>query len=229
MTDVVEERHVGGFSFGNLHHGRNQPAQIELRMQLHARVGGPIVGPREDRQTQVDDGGVQGVHRVRQIDRERVVEIQRPGRPDQALREVRVDAPVARFVRIGQGRPRHARTNTDVVELRLQRAQTGFDVAQTLAIRQLREGHAQVLIPTREPRDLVFAVVPGDTRLEFETRDVIHQLREDRAARLHAAFCDHPVARPTRPCSRYLRRYRKVQRHHLSRLRSTRCGESPQR
>jgi hypothetical protein len=72
---VVEKRHIGGFAFGTLHHGGNQPAQIELRMQLHARVGGPIVGPREDRQPQVDDGGVQGVHRVRQIDRERVVEI----------------------------------------------------------------------------------------------------------------------------------------------------------
>jgi hypothetical protein len=43
----------------------------------------------------------------------------------------------------------------------------------------------------------VLAVVPGDTRLEFETRDVIHQLSEYRAARLHAALCDQPVERPT--------------------------------
>jgi hypothetical protein len=75
-----------------------------------------------------------------------------------------------------------------VVQLRLQRAQARFDVAQTLAIGELREGHAQVLIPTREPRDLRIARVAIDAGAELARRDVGHQFGEDGAAWQHPAF-----------------------------------------
>jgi ABC-type Mn2+/Zn2+ transport system ATPase subunit len=64
--------------------------------------------------------------------------------------EVGEDAPVTRFVRVRQRRARHLATESQVIELALQRTQTGSDVAQTLPIGQLSEGHRQIVIPAGE-------------------------------------------------------------------------------
>jgi hypothetical protein len=44
-----------------------------------------------------------------------------------------------------------------MVELELKYAQTAFDVAQTVAKRQLGEGHAEEWLPTKEPADPMVA------------------------------------------------------------------------
>ena len=46
-----------------------------------------------------------------------------------------------------------------MIELRALRPQARLDVAQALAIGQLRERHRQVLVEAGEPLDLVLAVV----------------------------------------------------------------------
>jgi len=63
--------------------------------------------------------------------------------------------------------------------------QTRFDVAQALAIGQLREGHAEVLIETREPLDLVLAGIPRDAAVKRVQRQMLHHLREYELAQVH--------------------------------------------
>ena len=99
---IVEKRHVCGFSFSNLHDCGDRPAEIELRVQFHGGIVSSIAGPRKHRQTEVDDGRVEGIHRVRQVDGEGLIDIERPRGANQAVREVGVDTPVAGFVRISQ-------------------------------------------------------------------------------------------------------------------------------
>jgi len=55
-------------------------------------------------------------------------------------------------VRAG-GRVGHAprARNADVIQLRLHRAETRFDIPQTLAIGELGERQAEILIPTGKP------------------------------------------------------------------------------
>jgi len=65
---------------------------------------------------------------------------------DQALREVGMDAPVAQLVGIGQCRASDRFAKTHVVELGVLGRQTHFDVAQTLAVGQLGEGHDPELL-----------------------------------------------------------------------------------
>ena len=137
----VEGGHIGALSGRNLHHGGDRTAQVDQRVQLDRRIAAAIVRPRKDRQTEFDDRGVEGVDRVRQVDGEGVV-IEGARRADEAVREVAIDAPVPRFVGIRHGRPRDARANADVIQLGLHGAETRFDVAQALPIRQLCEGHA---------------------------------------------------------------------------------------
>src|ERR1035437_1171832 len=81
---------------------------------------------------------------------------------NQPLREVGKDTPVPRFVRIRQRRASHLATESQVIQLALQRTQTSFDVAQTFPIGQLGEGHRQILIPTAEASQPEVALITLD-------------------------------------------------------------------
>ena len=106
--------------------------------------------PREQRQAQVDGRGIERVDRVLAIDTERLVHIAPARDANQVLCKLRVDAPIARFVRIGQRAARDRTTNAEVIELGRLRSQAGLDIAQTLAVAQLREGHVAELIGAAE-------------------------------------------------------------------------------
>ena len=76
--------------------------------------------------------------------------IERSCNGNQHLREIGVDGPVVRVVGIGQGGTPDAAAKPRVIEFRAHGTETGLDVAQTLAIGQLREDHRQIPIPTGE-------------------------------------------------------------------------------
>jgi hypothetical protein len=60
-----------------------------------------------------------------------------------------------------------------MIEPQLPSAQTGLDVAQALAKRELSESQTQKLIPAREILDVPIALVPLDTEIELVSRDEI--------------------------------------------------------
>jgi hypothetical protein len=73
-----------------------------------------------------------------------------------------------------------------VVELGGLRPQARGDVAQTLSIGQLREGHATKLIGATEIADSPIAAVTLDDATEGLPRKMIHQLSEHQLADMHA-------------------------------------------
>lgn len=73
-----------------------------------------------------------------------------------------------------------------MIELALLRPQTHLDVAQAFPVRQLSEGHATILIPTREVLDVLSAAIAPDTTPEGMLRKVIQHLRENELACVHA-------------------------------------------
>ena len=224
---IVEEGHIRAFSLGNVHNRGNHAAQIQLRVQLHGGVTTTIARPREDGQTEIDDRGIERVDRVRQVDRQRLVDIEGARRPNETLREVGVDTPIAGLVGIRQRRSRDAGADARVIEPGLHRTQARFDITQTLAVGELREGHAQILIPAREPRRLVVAAVSRDARLEFARRHMGHQLSEDGAARWHPPFCCGGSGRRFCRKTRVAKRYRCGANSPGSRVGSTLYSDSP--
>jgi hypothetical protein len=78
--------------------------------------------------------------------------------------------------------------NPQVIQLPPKSPQASFDVAQTLAKSELREGHGEKLVPAGKTPDSVLAVVTRHTVPEFVSGNEIHQLREHRLARVHCAF-----------------------------------------
>ncbi len=184
-NDLVENVHVVQLSVADVDEAGNVATQVEQRMQLDGRLGRPKRSPRKYRQAQIDSGRIQCVNRLREIDAKRFVHIERARYSNQALCKVGIDAPVSNRIRIGQRVARYRAAKAHVVELGGLAAQTRFDVAQTLAIGQLRERHAQKLIETSEVFDLVLSVVASDTSAESGQRQVQHHLRKNKFARVH--------------------------------------------
>jgi len=146
-------------------------AQVEQRVQLDRRLRMAKRGPRKQRQAKVYGGGIQRVDGI--------------GHDNEGLGEFVVDTPVARLVGIGQGAAADVATDAEVVELGGLRSQTSFDVAQALAIRQLRKGHAQELIQAAEAADVEVATVLLDQSPESVPRRELHHLGKDQLASVH--------------------------------------------
>lgn len=176
---LVENIDFVQFAVADVNKARDIAAQIEQCMHFHRCFGRAKRCPGKHRQTQIDGCGIERVNGVLQVDAKRVVCVKRSRYADQALREIGVDTPVAYRVGIRERVARHRRTNTEVIKLRLLGTQTGFDIAQALAKRQLRKGHAQEVIQARKRFHFVLPLIAIDTTLKCRQRQVLHELRED--------------------------------------------------
>jgi len=117
------------------------------------------VCPGKKRKAEIDSGGIECIHGLVEIQPQVLVGIERTGQLDQCLGEVGIDAPVSLFVGLGQGAPGNRGSNPHMIELGLLSTKTGFDVAKTFAIGQLRKRHDQVLIEAPELLHIAFALI----------------------------------------------------------------------
>jgi len=184
-NDLVENVHIVQLAIADVNEAGDVATQVEQRMQLDRRLGRTKRCPRKYRQAQIDSGRIQRVDRLREIDAKRFVHVERSSNSDQALGKVGIDAPISNGIRVGQCVARYRAAKAHMVEFGGLTAQTGFDVAQALAVGQLRKRHAHKLVETGEMLDLVFSVVADDTTAESGQRQVRHHLRKNKFARVH--------------------------------------------
>ena len=90
------------------------------------------------------------------------------------------------FVRLGQGGSCYAAVNTHVMELRLLGTQTGFYIPKAFPVCELGKRHGVILIAASECLDFVIALVAMDAATERMHWQVIHELRKDEFACVHA-------------------------------------------
>ena len=154
-------------------------------MQLHRRFGGAKFGPREHRQTQIDRRGIECVNGVRQLDSKTVRRVQGARSDNQTLGELGVDAPVSTLVGVGQRRTSHWLRQPHMIKLARLRTQTCFDIAQTLAVRQLCKRHHAKLFDTRQRSHPVVGMMPLSDAVESFPRQKVHHLREQSLAKVH--------------------------------------------
>jgi len=173
-AELVQNVDLVNLAMCNDHNSWDVAAQIEQRVQFHRSFVLAKLSPREKCQTQIDGAGIECVNSLGQFDAEAVVRVEYPGAGNQHLRKVGVDAPIAHRVRMGQSVARDLAANAEMIELALLRAQASFDIAQTLPIGELREGHAKKLIPARKGLEFVVALITFDTTSKsFEGRKSI--------------------------------------------------------
>jgi len=160
-------------------------AQIEQSVHLHRRLGGAKVCPWKQRQAKIDGGRVQSIDRVGQLQAQAFVGVELARLGNQPVGELRVNAPVARLVGIGQRRSPDRLAKAHVVELRGLRRQADFDIAQALSVSQLRERHRSVLLGTAQRSHPSVAAVARNNPRECAPWQKIHELGEQRLADIH--------------------------------------------
>lgn len=182
----VQHVDLVGLAVRDVDEGWNVAAQVEQRMQSDGCFGGTKRRPWKQRQAQVYGRGIQGVHGVVQIDAETLVAVQFARTTNEQCSQVGLDVPVAPFVGIGQRRTPDRRAKAHAVQLRLIRQQTGFDVAQTLAVSQLGERHGAELLGAGQAAHSEIATITRHGSCKTGPRNELHDLCKQRLARVHS-------------------------------------------
>ena len=181
----VEDPDVVHFSIGNVDEGWNGTLQVEQCMEFDRSFGSAKPCPWEQFEAQVDCGCVQRIDRRIQIQSQVGIGVERACDGDQALSEIGIDAPVAPFVGIGQGRAFHRPAEPGVVKLGALRRQAHFDVAQAFAKGQLCKDHGKELVPARQLPNAAIAVVALNAPAELVVRKESNDLRKDCLPSVH--------------------------------------------
>ena len=176
---------VGQLAVRHVNKARNVAAQIQQSVHFHRRLGCAEVGPRKDRQAQVDGGRIQGVDRIGQVQTKILRRVQLPRLGDQPLGQIRVDAPIARFVGVGQRRAPNRFAQAHVIQLRRLNRQARLDIPQTLPVGQLGKRHGPVLLAAVQRTHPIVATIPRNDPAESLPRQKLHQLSEKRLAGVH--------------------------------------------
>ena len=99
---VVERFDVVHFPAGNVDETREVAAQVDQGMQFDGSLASAESRPREESQTQSDRRRIEGVDGLFQFDAQGVAGIELPGLRDEDAGEIRVNAPIAVLVGLGQ-------------------------------------------------------------------------------------------------------------------------------
>lgn len=184
-NEHVEDVDIVQFAVGDVNEARDSAAQVEQRVQFYRRFGFAKLGPRKQRQAQVDGGGIQGVDRLGEIHCKRLLSIQPACGADKRVGELGINAPVARLVGVGQGAAAHVATQPQVIEFGGLRAQTRLDVAQAFAVGQLCKSHRQKLVQAAEGAHVEIAAIFRHQTAKGMPRRELHELRENEIANVH--------------------------------------------
>src|ERR1035437_1324008 len=163
----VQDPDIADAAAGNMHKTRDIAAQVQQRVQLDGALVPAELGPGKQRKAKVHGGRVEGIDGLFQIDGERLVGVERPCACDEACSQIRVEAPVALLVGLGQRVASGHAAEPGVIELGPDGPQAGLDVPQALPVCQLRECHRQKLVQARESSKPELAAVTSHAAPEL--------------------------------------------------------------
>ena len=200
--DLVEDVDVVLAARADAEKRGDRAAQVEQRVEFHRCFGTAKASPREQRQAQIDGGGIEGIDGSVEVSTDGFASVHRASDGNQHLSQIGPDAPVMSFVGIGQCGTRDAAPKSQMVEAVLDRAQASFDVTKALTTCQLGEGHREKLIHAREATMPLVAAVAAHTALELVSGKVADHLGEHSAAGVHAPLSTPktaPLGTPSGP------------------------------
>ena len=183
----VEHLDVAHLAIADVNEGRNRTTQIQQRVHLHCRLGAAKRRPVEQAQTQVDGGRVQCVDRRVELQPRRFLGVKIAGAQDQAHCQRMINLPVALIQRVRKRRSGGYAAQAHMEQLALVGRQTGFDIAQRLAPRQLRERHHAKQIGAAQGAHTRIAAVSFDDATEGLPRHILHDLRKQCLAHVHTS------------------------------------------
>ena len=160
--------------------------QVQKSVQLDRTLGFAKGSPVEQAQTQIDRGCVQRVDGVLQVESDQVhVAVELACATNQQCSDVRPNAPIARFVGIGQRRAMNAVTQSHRIKFARVGPKSHLDISQTLAPCQLRKRHHAKLFRAGHATNARVAAVAIDDAAKARPRHELHNLCKKRLADIH--------------------------------------------
>jgi len=181
----VKQAPVRSIPVGDFNKSRNRAAQIETGMQFDSSMTSMNSCPRKNRKAEIDNGRIKGVHRAVHFNTKFIAGIQSTRLMNQDLREVGIDTPITVFIGVGESITGNIAADTHVVKFMVLRPEACFDVAETLAVCELRESQTAKLITAGKVNNFVIATIPLDTFTKFVGGQKVHQLCEDGFSGMH--------------------------------------------
>ena len=182
---LVEDVDIMNTARGDNDDGGKVALEGQQGVKFDGGLALPKRGPRKQRETQVNGGGVQRISGGLEFKAKGFIGIERGGLLDEHLGEVGEDAPVAVFVGIGQRAAGGGLADAGVIEFGAEGGQTGLDIAQTFTPSQLGKRQHKELFVSRQFADTEVATVTGDTLVEFVFGEEVKKLGEDGATFVH--------------------------------------------
>lgn len=182
--DLIKDIDVMNAPIGDADEHWDRAAQVDHRMHLDGSLGRPEIGPRKQRQAQIDGCRIQGVNHLVDL-QVAVVRAVEPTRfADENLSQIRENPPIPKLVGIGQIGARYPSTDAHRVKM-TRTSQARLDVAQPLPKGHLRKGHAQELIAPRKAPAGPGHRIALQTSIQLFTVNQVHDLGEDQAPIVH--------------------------------------------
>ena len=200
VAELIENVDVVNFASRDNDYGGKVASQVEQRVQFDSGLVTAKLGPREEREAQIDGGGVQCISLLFQFDSKRFVGVKSQSFLNQHLSKVGKDAPVAFFVGVGQGAASDGLAQAAVVEFGPNSVEASGDVAQAFAVSELSKSHGQKLFVSGERAHAAVATVASDTLDQFVLGQLIHELGKHGSSFVHNAQI--PLGSGERPCKR---------------------------
>ena len=199
-AELIEDVDVVNFASRDNDYSGKVASQVEQRVQFDSGLVTAKLGPREEREAEIDGGGVQCISVLFQFDAKGFVGVKSQSLLNQHLSKVGEDAPVAFFVGVGQGAASDRMAQTAVVEFGANSVEASGDVAQTLAIGELGKSHGQKLFVSGERAHATVAAVASDTLVQFVLGQLVHELSKHGSSFVHNGQI--PLGSGGRPCKR---------------------------
>ena len=184
-NEVIEDVDVVDLAIGNECPGRDATLQIEQGMQFDSCLCSSERGPWEQFQTEINRGRVKCIDRLLEFQPKVIFRVELSCLRDQHLGEIGIDAPVPSFVCFCNSASGYCAFDAHVIPFFGNSSQAGFNISQTFPVRQLSEGHAEILVPAGERSHPLIAFVSLDAPAEFMHGEEIHKLRENQPAGIH--------------------------------------------
>ena len=116
---LIEDVDVVNLAMSDNHEGGDTSPEVQEGVQFHSGFVGSEFGPREERQTQIDGGGVQGIGCLIQFDTEGIVGVEATRLADEDLGKIGIDSPISDLIGMSQSVARDVASKTHMIEFSL--------------------------------------------------------------------------------------------------------------
>ena len=141
---LIEDVDVVNFARRDNDYSGKVASKVEQRVQFDSCLTMKLV-LREEREAEIDGGGVQCISILFQLDSKGFVGVKSQSLLNQHLSKVGEDAPSAFFIGVGQGAASERVAKPAMVEFGADSMEASSDVGQTVAIGELGKSHGQEL------------------------------------------------------------------------------------